>query len=122
MTVVDSCGWVDFFVDGSRAARYARYLKSGTAVIVPTVTIYEVYKKIKRDSGEENALVAVARMKQGTLAPLSDEIALRAADLGLEHGLPMADAIVYATARLCGAAVATHDPHFKDLEGVTFVE
>ncbi len=122
MIVVDSCGWIDFFIDGPRAGRYAKHLKTGADLIVPMVTIYEVYKKIKRDSSEESALVAVARMKQGNLVPLNESIALHAADLGLAHGLPMADAIVYATARSAGATVATHDSHFKGLEGVSFVD
>jgi predicted nucleic acid-binding protein len=122
MIVVDSCGWIEYFVDGPLADRYGRFLKKNADLVVPTVTLFEVYKKIKRDVSEESALLAAARMKLAMLAPLTDSIALHAADVGLLYHLPMADAIVYATARLCDAVVATSDTHFRGLEGVSFIE
>jgi toxin FitB len=122
MTVVDSCGWIEYFTDGPLADRYSHYLKKSVDLVVPTVTLFEVYKKIKREVSEASALLAVARMKQGKTTPLTESVALRAADLGLLHNLPMADSIVYATARLSEAALVTNDAHFKGLAGVTFIE
>ena len=122
MTVVDSCGWIEYFTDGPLAERYRRYLKKNADLVVPTVTLFEVYKKVKREMSEEKALIAVARMKQGKTTPLTETIALHAADLGLLHHLPMADSIVYATARLVEARLVTSDAHFEGLGGVTFIE
>jgi predicted nucleic acid-binding protein len=120
--VVDSCGWIEYFTDGALAEAYSRAVKRNADLLVPTVTLFEVYKKIKRDRGEEMALIAVARMKQGRIAPLDEAVALHAADLGLRHALPMADSIVYATARLSGALLVTSDGHFRGLQGVSFIE
>lgn len=121
MIVVDSCGWLEFFADGPLADKYYRYLKKAGELIVPTVVLYEVYKKIKREVNEEQALLAVAQMEASTLVPLKEGIALAAADFSLKHDLPMADAIVYATARAENAVLATSDEHFKNLEFVDFI-
>lgn len=121
MMVVDSSGWLEFLTDGPLANEYARRLRQPAAVITPTIVMYEVYKHSKRLRGEDGALDAVAAMQKTRVVPLNDELALVAADLSLEHKLPMADAIVLATARLYEAEVVTSDADFEDVAGVTYI-
>lgn len=120
MKVVDSSAWIEFFTDGPLAARFAPYLDEPEEIVTPTIVLYEVYKLIRRERDEEAGLVAVAAMERTRLAPLTEAVALTAADLALEHRLAMADAIVYATARLEGADVVTADEDFRDLPGVIY--
>lgn len=80
MIVLDSSGWIEFFADGPHAAEFARRLRQPLDVITPTVAIYEVYKWIKRERSEDDALDAVAAMKKTTVADLTEEVALTAAD------------------------------------------
>jgi len=121
MILVDSSGWVEFFTDGPLAAEYSKYLKDLTKVVTPTIVIYEVYKKIKREKTEEDALLAVSLINRTSVTPLSESIALLAADLSLKYLLPMADAIVYATAFEENCKVVTSDTHFKDLDRVVLI-
>jgi predicted nucleic acid-binding protein len=121
MILVDSCGWLEYFSDGKLADKYYHYLKTPCKVVVPTIVIYEVYKKIKREASEEQALRAVAQMQSATIIPFKDGVVLLAADLSLSHNLPMADAIVYATAKLENASLVTSDEHFKGLDLVDFI-
>lgn len=122
MTLVDSSGWLEFFGDGSLADKYAAYLSETDQVVTPTIVLYEVYRWIKRQRTEEDALVAAAQMQKTRIEPLTETVALTAADLGLEHGLAMADAIVYATALLRSTELVTSDRDFADLPGVTYIE
>lgn len=122
MILVDSSGWLEFLTGGPLAGSCAPALKDLRDVITPTVVLYEVYKFIKRERGEEEALVAAAQMGKTRLVPLTDPVALTAADLSLKHKLAMADAIVYATAVLEGAKVLTCDADLADLPGVTFLK
>ena len=82
-------------------------------VITPTTVLYEVYKKLRRGCKEEEDLLVIAQIMKTNVVPLSQEIALSAAEISLKHSLPMADAIVYATATKEACAVATSDPHLK---------
>jgi len=116
--VVDSSGWIEFFTDGPKADAYARYLKKPEKVATPAIVIYEVYKKIKRERGEEMAKLCVAQMQKTHGVPIDQDIALRAADLSLEFSLPMADSLVLATARSVGAQLITSDTDFKNISGV----
>ena len=122
MIVVDSCGWLEYFTDGSLADKYWSYLKHSHEIIVPTIIIYEVYKKVKREIGEEPALMAVAQMQSAKTTVLTESLALLAADLSLQLALPMADAIVYATARFNKAMLISSDEHFKGLDGVEYLK
>lgn len=122
MILVDSCGWLEYFSDGPLAGKYCRYLANAHEIIVPTIVLYEVYKKIKRETAEEQALLAVAQMKTSIIVPLKESIALTAADMSLQFSLPMADAIVYATARSENALLVTSDEHIRGLESVKFIE
>jgi toxin FitB len=119
--VVDSSGWIEFFTDGPLADSYALKLRSLPAVVLPVITIYEVYKRLKRDLSEDDALVAISAMQRATVVPISAEIALTAADLSLEYRLAMADALILATARLYRAELVTSDADFELISGVTYL-
>lgn len=119
MIVIDSSGWIEFFAEGPHADEFAARLRQPASVITPTVAIYEVYKWIKRERSEDEALDAVATMKKTTVADLTEEIALIAADLSLEHGLAMADSMMLAFARTHDASLVTTDSGFNGISGVT---
>ena len=122
MKLVDSCGWLEFFADGPRADKYAIYLKKMDEVLVPAIVLYEVYKKVKKETGEEElALLAVSQMQRGKLVAFDEELALFAADLSMKHALPMADAMVYAIARQNNATLVTGDLHFSGLDNVEYL-
>jgi predicted nucleic acid-binding protein len=122
MNVVDSSGWLEYFADESNAEFFAPAITDEPNLIVPTICIFEVFKRLSVQRGKEQALQAMGMLYRGQLAALSDEIALQAALLSLEHRLPMADSIILATARTHDAVVWTQDEHFKDLPGVEYVE
>ncbi|HET8775873.1 MAG TPA: type II toxin-antitoxin system VapC family toxin [Thermoanaerobaculia bacterium] len=117
--MIDSSGWIEFFADGPHAQEFADRLRHPAAVITPTVAMYEVYKWIKRERSEEEALDAVATMQKTIVVDLTEEVALTAADLSLEHGLAMADSMMLAFARENDAAFVTTDSGFEGLAGVT---
>jgi predicted nucleic acid-binding protein len=120
LIVLDSSGWLEFFGDGPYADQFAARLRHPANVMTPTIAIYEVYKWIKRERSEDDAMYAAATMRKTRVVDLSDEIALTAADLSLAHKLPMADAIILATARTHGAELVTTDGDFDGMEGVTY--
>jgi predicted nucleic acid-binding protein len=119
--VIDSSGWIEFFTDGRLADEYARHLRHLPSVVTPVIVIYEVYKRLKRDLSEDDAVVAVSAMQRSTVVGITQDLALSAADLSLEHGLAMADAIVLATARQFGAELLTSDRDFEGMQGVTYL-
>jgi toxin FitB len=120
MNVVDSSAWLEFFSDGPNGEQFAVPLREASTLIVPTIILYEVFKVVLRERGEDSALQAAALLQQGKIVPLTPEIALNAAAMSLELALPMADAIILATARENGAVLWTQDEHFKDLPDVKF--
>ena len=122
MILVDSFGWIEYLAEGQLAQRYEEYLTNLGEVTTPTIVLYEVYKKLRRERKEEEALLVVAQMMKTKIVPLSEEISLLAAEISLKHSLPMADAIVYATAMKETCPVVTSDPHFKGLEDVVYLE
>jgi predicted nucleic acid-binding protein len=119
--LVDSSGWIEYFSGGPLAERYGSYLTRSAELITPTIVVYEVYKKLKRERGEELALRITARLTATEVISLTESIALLAADVSLQYGLAMADAIVYATARDQEAQVLTSDADLKDLPGVVYL-
>ena len=121
MILVDSSGWIDFFTDGDHAAEYGSYLETASQVVTPTIVLYEVYKIVKRERTEEEALLAAAQIQKTRIVPLSDSLALAAADVSLEFRLAMADSIVYATALAEDAELVTSDTDLRNLPGVTFL-
>lgn len=122
MKLVDSSGWIEFLTDGALAGEYAEHLADPAEVLTPAVVLFEVYKWVKRERGEEEALVVAAQLQKTRVEPLTSTIALTAADISLEHGLAMADSIVYATAAISGAELVTSDRDFATLAGVTYLE
>jgi predicted nucleic acid-binding protein len=122
VNIVDSCGWLEYAAAGPNASFFAPAIENAAELLVPTVTIYEVYKRATLIGNEHNAKEIVAVMLQGTLLVLDASIALEAAALSLELGLPMADSMVLATARLHNASLWTQDAHFRGIEGVRYVE
>jgi predicted nucleic acid-binding protein len=120
--LVDSSGWIEYFSGGPLAERYGSYLGRPAELITPTIAVYEVYKKIKRERGEELALRVTASLTATEVIPLTESIALLAADISLQYGLAMADAIIYATARDQEAQVLTSDADLKDLPGVVYLQ
>jgi predicted nucleic acid-binding protein len=119
--VIDSSGWIEYFTDGPKAGAYAAYIEGREPVLTPTVVVYEVYKKIKRERGEELALLCLSQLSKTELAALDQPTALLAADLSLELSLPMADAFVLATARMRGALLVSSDADFRGIPGVEVV-
>ncbi len=122
MLLVDSSGWLEFLTDGPLAGTYAQHLKRLDDVLTPTIVLYEVYKVIKRQRSEEEALTVVAQMGKTQVVLLSDMIALTAADASLTYQLAMADAIVYATALIHKAKLVTSDADLASLPGVVYLK
>ncbi len=120
MTLVDSYCWIEYFLDGNLADTVAGHL-ADPDLIVPTVVLFEVYKVIKRDISTAAAEQAAVVLKAKRPVPLTDDIALLAADLCLEHRLGVADSVVYATAQTHGATLVTSDFHFANLPGVEYL-
>jgi len=121
MNVVDSSAWLEYFADGPNASAFAQAVEATDELIVPTICLYEVFKSVLRQRGESAALSAIALMRQGQMIPLTERIALLAADLSLQTRLPMADSVILATARLHRAHIWTQDADFDGLDDVTFV-
>ena len=120
MNVVDSSGWLEFFADSANAAHYAAPLCDTAALIVPSITIFEVFKIVCRQRGEDAALQAAALMQQGTVIDLTPALATLAAKTSLDLSLPMADSIILCTARLHDATLWTQDEHFATIPGVLY--
>ena len=121
MNVVDSSGWLEYFAEGSNADFFADAIEATNELVVPTIGIFEVSKRVLQQRGEGNALQAVAVMRQGAVVDLTESIALAAARASVELGIPMADSIILATARSFDATLWTQDIDFADLEGVCYI-
>ena len=120
LNVVDSSAWLAYFADEPTAEYFARAIEDTGSLVVPVVCLYEVFKVLLRESGEDAAFQAVAAMQQGEVVELDANLALEAAKLGLEEGLAFADSIVLAVARQAGATLWTQDAHFAGKAGVQF--
>ena len=120
MNLVDSSAWLEYFADGPNTKHFAPAVKIPDRLVVPTVTLYEVCKVVLRESDENNALQACAAMQKGHVISLDAKLAIAASKLSLLHRLPMADAVILATAREHGAILWTQDAHFKEIEGVRY--
>lgn len=114
--VVDSSAWMEYLADSDQAPHFEAALEDTDNLVVPVVTIYEVFKKVLRERGENEALQVAAQMQCGTVIDLTLSLALDAA----RHRLPLADSIIYATALRCGATLWTQDADFEDLPGVRY--
>ena len=121
MNIIDSSGWLEYFADAPNTSFFSRPLQKTNDLIVPTITIYEVFKTVLRQRSESDALQAVALMQQGSIADLTTGISILAAKISLEQHLPMADSIVLATARMYKATLWTQDSDFKGIDGVQYI-
>lgn len=122
MNVVDSCGWLEYFADGPNADFFAPAIERVDELLVPTLILFEVFKRVAHQRGETNALRAIAAMRQGRVVDLTETLALGAARLSSERKLPLADSIVLYTARYHRATLWTQDAHFAGMEGVRYIE
>ena len=120
MNIVDSSGWLAYFADEPNAKHFMAPLSDPASLIVPTVIIYEVFKVVLRESGENDALQALAAMQKGTVVALTASLALAASKLSIEHALPMADSIILATAQEFNAALWTQDSDLKKMNNVKY--
>jgi predicted nucleic acid-binding protein len=124
LRLIDSYGWIEYFGDGPLADKYAPYIEGANTsnTLTPTIIVFEVYKRLKKERGQQVALEAYAQMTRTSILPLDEGGALSAADIGLKKDLAMAGAIIYSAAKTHKAELITSDHHLKDLESVTFIE
>ncbi|MBZ5515382.1 MAG: type II toxin-antitoxin system VapC family toxin [Acidobacteriia bacterium] len=120
MNVVDSSAWLEYFADGPNAGFFAPAIEDTDRLIVPSICLLEVFKRVFQQRGEGDALKAIALMQQGRVVSLDGSLALSAAKMSLDLKLPLADSVVLATARAHGAAIWTMDADFKGLSGVKY--
>ena len=121
MNVVDSSAWLEYFANGSNASFFAPAIEQTEELLVPSLVLYEVFKRILQQRDEGHALQAVAVMQQGAVVDLDSRLALVAARISLERKLPMADSVILATARSYGATLWTQDSDFKGMDGVQYI-
>lgn len=122
MNLVDSCGWLEYFADGPNANFFAPAINDINSLIIPTICILEVFKRVLQQRDEDSALKAVALMEQGRVVDLNDTLAMNAAKLSLDNKLPMADGIILATAHAYNSVIWTQDADFKGIKGVKYIE
>ena len=122
MNVVDSSGWVEYLTDGANARFFGSSIRDAENLVIPTVRLYQVFKRVLLELSEEKAPDAIGMMSFGKVVELSREYAIEAARLSTETKLAMADSIILATARAHDATLWTQDNHFKDIEGVKYIE
>ena len=116
LNVVDSSAWLEYLTGGMQAARFADAIEDSKRLIVPAIVLYEVFKKVLRERGEQAALQIAGAMHAGKVVPVDAALALDAA----RYHMPLADSLIYATAQRHGATVWTQDVDFKDLPGVKY--
>jgi toxin FitB len=120
MNVVDSSAWLEYLAAGSNAAYFADVIENTAELIVPTLILYEVFKRIVQQRSENEALQVVAVMQQGKVVELDSRTALTAARISIDHQLPMADSVILATAKLNNALLWTQDSHFEGIPNVKY--
>jgi predicted nucleic acid-binding protein len=120
MNIVDSSGWLAYFADEPNAKYFLPPLNDTASLVVPTVTIYEVFKVVLRESSENEALQVAVAMRKGTVADLNASLAIASSKISLAHNLPMADSIILATAKEFVATIWTQDSDFKNIGGVKY--
>jgi len=120
LNLVDSSGWLEYFADGKNAKFFVQVIENTEELIVSTINLYEVYEKILLEKDENSALQAIALMQQAKVIDITISISVMAAKLSYELKIPMADSLIYSTARIHDAMVWTQDADFKDLEKVKY--
>ena len=120
MNLVDSSAWLEYFADGPNAQFFSAAIENTAELVVSTINVYEVFRRVLQQRDENAALRAVAAMEQGRLVGVDEAIALDAAQLGVHLKLPMADSLILATARAFDALLWTQDADFDGIEGVRY--
>ena len=120
VSLVDTCGWIEWLTDGQLADDFKPYLDDPAELLIPTAVQFELYKWAKREKNEVSALEVIALTEQGRVLPLTTQLSLYAADMALQHRLSFADAIIYASARQFDVPLITADDHFQDLPEVVY--
>lgn len=121
MNVVDSCGWLEYFADGPNASFFAAPIEKVENLVVPSICILEVFKRVLQQRNENAALDAAAVMRRGLVVDLNSSIAISAAKTSVDLNLPLADSVILATARAHDAVVWTQDADFERISGVKFI-
>lgn len=122
MNIIDSSAWLSFFADEPSSDNFLTPIQDKDSLVVPVITIYEVFKVVLREASENEALQVIGAMQKGTVVDLTVSIAISASKLSLKHKLPMADSIILATAQHYNAIVWTQDIDFKDIPGVNYFQ
>ena len=122
MNIVDSSCWLEFFAGSKVGEQVAPIIEEFDSLIVPVITIYEVFKKLLQEVDEDKAIMAIAHMKLGKVIDFDSDLAINAAKLGKEKQLALADSIIYTTAKKYDCVLWTQDKHFKDLDNVKYFE
>ena len=120
MNIIDSSGWLEYFSGGPNAEHFLPPLQESSSLVVPTITIYEVFKVVLREAGENEAIQAIAAMQKGMVVELTASVAMNAAKLSMKHNIPMADSIILATAISYNCIIWTQDSDFENLQRVKF--
>ena len=122
MNIIDSTLWLEYFAGTEAGNDISEIIENTDELIVPTITIYEVFKKLLLETSEDDALFAVAHMKQGRVIDLNDGLSLSAAKISNDYKIPMADSIIYASNLEYNCVLWTQDKHFKELKYVNYFE
>ena len=120
MNVVDSSAWLEYFANGPNASFFSKAIETTEELVVPSLSLFEVFKRILQQRDENDAIQAIAIMQQGIVVDLDSPLALRAARLSVENKLPLADSVILATAREYDATLWTQDADFQGLKGVKY--
>ncbi|MFH1931914.1 MAG: type II toxin-antitoxin system VapC family toxin [Pseudomonadota bacterium] len=94
MNIVDSSGWLEYFADGPNANFFTPAIENISKLVIPSISIYEVFKRVIQQCDESDAIQSIAIMKQGLMMDLNPMIAISAAKVSVELKLPMADSII----------------------------
>jgi predicted nucleic acid-binding protein len=121
VNLVDSSGWLEYFADDRNAGFFAPAIEATDQLIVPTISLFEVFKRVLQQRSQGEALRAVALMQQGLVVDLNTTIALSGAKLSIELKLPMADSLILATARAYEATLWSQDADFEHLPEVKYI-
>lgn len=120
MNLVDSSAWLAYFANEPSADFFAEAIEDSDLLVVPSVCVYEVFKVVLRERGEDAAFSVAAAMQQGQVVDLDADLAMEAASVGLEEGLAFADSVIYTVAKKCHATLWTQDAHFRGKHGVQY--
>ena len=120
MNVVDSSAWLEYFADGPNASKFADPIQDEGQLLVPSIILFEVFKRVRMQRDSDLALEAVAQMKRGAVIDLDGDLAIEAAEMSADLGLSLADSVILASTQSEGATLWTQDAHFEGMSGVQY--